>query len=70
MSGSLPPTASHNFRDDERQAIDQINRDHQNGALSGLFPSLDRIQIDEVNLATSDGHQYLSRPSASVAANS
>jgi hypothetical protein len=45
-------------------------REHHHRALAGLLPSLDGVQIDEVDLATLNGHAVQSNPSASVTANS
>src|SRR6266536_5610977 len=55
---------------DEWQAIDCIGGNHQNRPLPGLFPALNWVQVDEVNLAALVSHQCLSSPSASALANS
>ena len=44
-------------------------RKHQDMTLSSLFPALHWVQIDEVNLASLNGHQDTPKPSASVPAN-
>src|SRR5207244_1424705 len=57
---------ANNDRDDQRQAVDGIGGNHQDGPPASLLPALNRVQVDEVNLAALDSHQCLPSPSASV----
>lgn len=59
-----------NDGDDQRQSVDGIRRQNQDGPAPGLLPTVDGVEVNKVDFAALDGHQCLSSPSASVTMNS
>ena len=57
-------------RDDERQPVDGVDGENQNGPMPRLLPALHRVEVDQIDVAALDGHQSFPKPSDSAAANS
>jgi hypothetical protein len=57
VTGDVVACSAEHYRDKQRQAVDCIYGQYEDGTLSCLFSPLDRIQIDRVDVPTLNGHR-------------
>ena len=70
IPGDVLPFRSNDHGDDQREAINRIDRKHQDRPLSRLFTTFDGIQIDEIYFSSIYNISDFPRPSVSAGANS